>query len=581
MTQRHKSAHQNLNNSTKRNPYGNLLHIYASTLPAQSFFLLSSASFLSGGLAIAQTETGIDNIVPTVESSPPTVVIPTEVKKNTVSAAPSSPESDVAKGQADLTQRLRSRQGVSTPETSVTLEQPKTEVTTPRKNATLETPKNPVTIPRADVTLETPKNPVTTPRVNVTLEKPKTEVTIPRADVTLETPKNPVTIPRADVTLEIPKTEVPQPTATPRTLPENLPEIAQPANNSDSTARGGGETRDYKNTYLDPTNYKTNATVTYQAPNSVVLTERASGCQTVLPSGQSLSASNCVQSPGSNQQAANSDGKTTPNWLKASQNTPVANVAAATSVTNTPVARPVATNTPVTRPVAANKTASRPNRFLPNPSDFATTSVNGSSIAPSGETLPPPMTAANVAPRTSTVAYDFPLASVLPQIPFTGNLAYGGDGGMIFPISIPARITSVFGWRTHPISGDRRFHAGTDLGAPMGTPVVAAAAGKVETANWMGGYGLTVIVNHPSAEQTLYAHLSELYVQPGQKVEQGTVIGRVGSTGNSTGPHLHFEVRHLKPQGWVAVDSGVQLQVALNQLVQALQTARVSQQPES
>jgi murein DD-endopeptidase MepM/ murein hydrolase activator NlpD len=152
---------------------------------------------------------------------------------------------------------------------------------------------------------------------------------------------------------------------------------------------------------------------------------------------------------------------------------------------------------------------------------------------------------------------------------------------MIFPLSIPARITSVFGWRTHPITGDRRFHSGTDLGAPMGTPVVASAPGEVETANWLGGYGLTVIINHPSAQQTLYGHLSELFVQPGQRVEQGTVIGRVGSTGNSTGPHLHFEVRHLQPQGWVAVDSGVQLQMALNQLVQALQTPRLAQQPDS
>jgi murein DD-endopeptidase MepM/ murein hydrolase activator NlpD len=186
------------------------------------------------------------------------------------------------------------------------------------------------------------------------------------------------------------------------------------------------------------------------------------------------------------------------------------------------------------------------------------------------------MTAANVAPRSSTVAYDFQLASVLPQIPFTGTLAYGGDGGMIFPLSMPARISSVFGWRTHPISGDQRFHAGTDLAAPMGTPVVAAAEGTVQNANWMGGYGLTVTVNHASAQQTLYAHLSELFVQPGQRVEKGTVIGRVGSTGNSTGPHLHFEVRHLKPEGWVAVDSGVQLQVALSQMVQALQDYPVS-----
>ena len=89
MTQRHKSAHHHLNNSSRRYPYGKLFHIYASTLPAQSFFLLSSVSFLGNGLAIAQTETVIDNIVPTVESSQPAVVIPTNVKTDTVSSAPS------------------------------------------------------------------------------------------------------------------------------------------------------------------------------------------------------------------------------------------------------------------------------------------------------------------------------------------------------------------------------------------------------------------------------------------------------------------------------------------------------------
>jgi murein DD-endopeptidase MepM/ murein hydrolase activator NlpD len=531
MTQRHKSAHQDLNKLTRRNRYGKLLHIYASTLPAQSFFLLSSVSFLSGGLAIAQTETGIDNIVPTVETSPPTVIIPTEVKKEAVSAVPSPPKSDVAERQADLTERLRSRQAISTPETNVTLEKPKTEV-----------------------------NP---PKVNVTLEKPKTEVAAPTK---------------------------------PQTLPEKLPEIAQPANTSNgSTNATAGTTRDFKNSYIDPTNYNTNTTATYQAPNSVVLTERSSGCQTVVSSGQSVSGNSCVQTPqkpATNQRVANSDGNTAPSWLqKASDNTPVANAPVSLSVANNtpkpaPVAQPVVTNNNKWTPSrtasipanAGNKTASGALRFIPNPSDFAQTSAK---VSPSGETLPPPMTAANVAPRPSTVAYDFPLASVLPQIPFTGNLAYRGDGGMIFPLSIPARITSVFGWRNHPITGDHRFHSGTDLGAPMGTPVLAAATGQVETAGWLGGYGLTVTINHPSAEQTLYAHLSELYVQPGQRVEQGSVIGRVGSTGNSTGPHLHFEVRHLKPQGWVAVDPGVQLQVALNQLIEALQTARVSTQPES
>lgn len=141
-------------------------------------------------------------------------------------------------------------------------------------------------------------------------------------------------------------------------------------------------------------------------------------------------------------------------------------------------------------------------------------------------------------------------------------------------MAVASPITSMFGWRIHPITGNQRFHAGTDLGAPTGTPVLAAARGQVATSDWLGGYGLTVILNHGSAQQTLYGHLSELLVQPGQWVEPGTVIGRVGSTGNSTGPHLHFEVRHLTQNGWVAVDPGVQLQIALSQLLNNSRTAR-------
>ena len=146
---------------------------------------------------------------------------------------------------------------------------------------------------------------------------------------------------------------------------------------------------------------------------------------------------------------------------------------------------------------------------------------------------------------------------------------------IIFPLAIPAQITSVFGWRIHPISGDMRFHAGTDIGAPMGTPVLAAYAGKVAIADFLGGYGLSVILRHNSdAQETRYAHLSEIFVKPGEWVEQGTVIGRVGSTGNSTGPHLHFEVREQSPQGWVAMDPGAQLENSLAQLVRTLKTAQ-------
>jgi murein DD-endopeptidase MepM/ murein hydrolase activator NlpD len=111
------------------------------------------------------------------------------------------------------------------------------------------------------------------------------------------------------------------------------------------------------------------------------------------------------------------------------------------------------------------------------------------------------------------------------------------------------------GWRIHPISGDRRFHAGVDFGAPTGTPVVAAQAGRVAIADYIGGYGITVVLDHPTqGQQTLYAHLSQILVPPGTWVEAGAVIGRVGSTGNSTGPHLHFEVRQHTDRGWIAVN---------------------------
>jgi murein DD-endopeptidase MepM/ murein hydrolase activator NlpD len=146
---------------------------------------------------------------------------------------------------------------------------------------------------------------------------------------------------------------------------------------------------------------------------------------------------------------------------------------------------------------------------------------------------------------------------------------------LISPVAIPAPITSSFGWRVHPISGVGRLHSGTDIGAPMGTPVLAAATGKVMLADRMGGYGLAVALEHQQGmRQTLYAHLSEIFVKPGELVQQGAVIGRVGSTGASTGPHLHFELRQMTPDGWVAVDAGHPLEAAMGQLAQVLNVFR-------
>lgn len=146
---------------------------------------------------------------------------------------------------------------------------------------------------------------------------------------------------------------------------------------------------------------------------------------------------------------------------------------------------------------------------------------------------------------------------------------------MLFPLASLAPITSPFGWRVHPIFGDTRFHSGTDLGAPTGTPVLAVHEGRVLESGNLGGYGLTVILQHPpNQKQTLYAHLSELFVNPGEWVEQGEVIGLVGSTGNSTGPHLHFEILEMTANGLVPVDPGARLELALQQLIQAMQVAQ-------
>jgi murein DD-endopeptidase MepM/ murein hydrolase activator NlpD len=117
-----------------------------------------------------------------------------------------------------------------------------------------------------------------------------------------------------------------------------------------------------------------------------------------------------------------------------------------------------------------------------------------------------------------------------------------GHGVLGFPTANPV-ITSPFGYRIHPIYGDRRLHAGVDFRAATGTAVLAAGDGTVVFAGWMSGYGNTVIIDHGGQIATLYGHNSALAVSVGEKVKRGERIAAAGSTGNSTGPHVHFEVR--------------------------------------
>lgn len=104
-------------------------------------------------------------------------------------------------------------------------------------------------------------------------------------------------------------------------------------------------------------------------------------------------------------------------------------------------------------------------------------------------------------------------------------------------------LTSGFGMRSHPMLGRRRAHSGVDLSAPTGSPIVATSDGQVSWADWAGGYGIAVAVEHGGGYQTRYGHMSRVNVAPGQNVRKGDIIGYVGSTGMSTGPHLHYEVR--------------------------------------
>ena len=244
----------------------------------------------------------------------------------------------------------------------------------------------------------------------------------------------------------------------------------------------------------------------YDAPSSVVLSERSTGCQAVVQSGQSFASDPCAPEP---------------RW-----------------------------QAPITARWHGGQTS--------NSGSVAAMSVGALSVTPTGMSL-----------GTTASVQDYYKRTIRPP----GRLG-NGNIRLMFPLSIPAPISSIFGWRVHPITGDQRFHSGTDLAAPMGTPVLAALAGRVAIADLLGGYGLAVTVEHnKGTQQTLYAHLSEIFVKPGELVKQGDVIGRVGSTGNSTGPHLHFEFRQLTPDGWVALDAGQQLEYGLAQLVKALQVA--------
>jgi len=118
----------------------------------------------------------------------------------------------------------------------------------------------------------------------------------------------------------------------------------------------------------------------------------------------------------------------------------------------------------------------------------------------------------------------------------------GGEQSQGMRMPVNGRVTSGFGSRFHPILGYVRMHAGLDLAAAYGSPIAAAADGRIVSSGWSGGYGNLVRIAHAGGIQTMYGHMSRIVARSGEMVRQGQIIGYVGSTGLSTGPHLHYEV---------------------------------------
>jgi len=389
MTQHHKSAHKNFycGGTSKR---------FASRLPAQSLCLLSSFSLLGSGFVTAQTETSsIDNIVPTIENSQQTALT-NPVQKEIIIPETAQPKTDFSERQTRLKERLNSK---SVSEATEVVKDAKSKVENSQ--------------PTASVRISKPKGENTQPTASVRISKPKGENTQPTASVS-----------EAD------------------TVIKKLPKVAQPANNSEDTAKDTeSKPKDYNNAYIDPTDYKNANTGNYEPPSSVVVTERSSGCSATVSTGQSA----CAKATQSPRVAKSKD--SSPTWLKKSETAklpttfPVRTAITANSNQRENVAEAVASSvSKISQPqnnwrISSTNTSSHtkaayhPHRFIPSPSEFSTTTVSANPIAPQVGSLPAPMIEGNLAPRPSMVSYDFSLASVLPEVPYTNTLAYRGEIG--------------------------------------------------------------------------------------------------------------------------------------------------------
>ena len=398
---------------TQRNHGDNHLHHpWQRSLPAQSLCWLSSLSLLSSGFVYAQ-EAAIDNIVPTVENSGSAAVV-NKVRKYIVEPHRSASAPESASQPEFAQRRARLRQRLSKLEISQ----------------------------QAPVRHQ-PKNDASTDEVVVRKSRPQVEISSSTSGVRILRAK-------LEASRRVPVTAA-TPTAS-RSDDEKVPQATKPSNNSNSTGGGTGEKpKDFNNAYIDPTDYSTSATHKYEAPLSVVFTERSGGCRTILAQGVSGS---CAKSPlisSLRQRLADAEQnlptKHVPSWISRSQTAHLVNVTPERRVSpnetntnsglhSTRIANS-GDNTPIHSTRIANSGVTKsdwhPNRFIPN--NFTpTTTVNSAPNAPTGGALPVPMTSDNLAPRPSNVAYNIPLASTLPQIADAGRLGLWCCGIDVSPL---------------------------------------------------------------------------------------------------------------------------------------------------
>ncbi|MCP9841839.1 M23 family metallopeptidase [Synechococcus sp. J7-Johnson] len=180
--------------------------------------------------------------------------------------------------------------------------------------------------------------------------------------------------------------------------------------------------------------------------------------------------------------------------------------------------------------------------------------------------LPPAMVAPTPLPMSAPTTSRPERPSTVPRVVPVGDLAQHdqpsgpGDvasrppGPLHYPLGLAASEQDPWGWRYSSARGAWRMHTGVDLIAPEGTAVLAVKAGRVQRVDVIAGYGLTVLIDHGAGWSSLYAHLLNASVDPGESVRAGQPLGTVGQSGNASTPHLHLEMRQRQPQGLVAVD---------------------------